>query len=281
MKAILRLMTIVFVLCCSAQGAEVKDMLLKAIPLEGKEYWKARKEIVAKGPEIVAELTKIQKDKTSDWKLQLMAGICGEWIERQADIEAMENKNWESDPDYNPEWNGYRPGPWIGLRKLVIRRYQEEKLWFYCLEAMWKGIEKFPYIWRAEKENWEAACEWAVEDSPFQDSAVRLLEERLNNDLLFKNKKTHRSFLRLVELKSNSSLPVLLKAWKAQGSMHDEYVFKIMSLAGPDDVDMLEEFMKDSNVKYSRSEFMFKEHVKKLKAIRDAKKTEETIEKQQ
>jgi len=272
MKAIMCGIVLACLQSLSAQGGVVKDLLVKAKALDGEAYWKARNEIVEMGTEIVPELAKIQEDKTLDWKLLLMAGICREWIERKVDIQAMETKDWKSDPDYDPKWTGFRPGPWFKLRYLVIKRYQEQRLWFYCLEAMWKGLEKFPHIWKAEKGNWEWACEEAVEDSPMREWAIRILEDRVENDPTFKSKLSEGSFRHLIDLKSTKSLPVLLKAWKAQGNMHDEFVVKIMNLAGPEDADILEEFAKDPNVKFSRSEGMFRENIKNLKAARDAKR---------
>ncbi len=280
MRNVILILVVVAVMTGTVCGEELKDLLTKAVSAEGEEYRTIRNEIIQKGQSIVPELMKIQEDKAVDWKTQLMSGICRERIERADDIEQMEKKDWASDPEFDRQWLRYRPGPWIGMESLVVKRYREKKLWFYCLEAMWKGLDAFPRIWQADKTDWEGACQLAVEESPMRDTAIRLLEDRVDNDPMFKNKLSRGAFIHLIDLKSRRSLPVLLKAWKAQGGLHPEYVAKLSKMLTEDDINTTEEFLKNTdNAIKDNSAASLQKYVDHLKRIRDAKKQKDTPDK--
>ena len=265
MQHILRIGLIMGLAAATLQADDLRDLVGKAAALDGDAYWQARNGIVQRGRGIVNALAAIQDDASAPWKTQLMGGICRERIAQAQAIADLSGTNGLPALVSAPG-----PASWKKLEPEVVRRLGDQHLWFYCLEAMWKGLDDFPRIGDARKSDWEAACERAVEQSPKREWAVRILEDTIENDpTLRKNKAAEAAFIRLLDLQSRRSVPVLLKAWRAHGIVYDPYILKIMNLAGPEHVDVLEAFLRDPAVKYDHSEAACRQRVAELKAARD------------
>ncbi len=265
-------MAVLFAAAAAAQ--DLKEALARAAQSDTTDYITTRDEIVRKGQSVIPGLVAIMADKTTGWKARLVAGICKERIEKAKDIEEMEKRTWLADQEFKPEWKTNPIKSWSNIQPLIVKRYKEQQLWFHCLEAMWKGPDVCPEAMKVDRNRWERACEIAVEDSPMRDWAITVLEGRIEGDItLRKNRSAEEAFLRLLDLESRRSVPLLLKAWRAHGLVYSTYIEKIMKLAGPEHLDALEELIKDPAVQYDNSEADFKNMVRRLRLEKDGRKT--------
>ncbi|MEI6809894.1 MAG: hypothetical protein WCN95_14345 [bacterium] len=246
-----------FLLVClsigkAAYGVTPDELRLKlgdAASECGTNYLHARDAIVAFGSDITPLLKQVLDAKTEPWRFRLMAGICAERIERGQDIAALVNKDWSKDPEYDTQWARCRAGALPLMIPLAVKRYKEARLWFYYVEMVWKETEEHSQAFRRWDPDWRLISRQACAGSPAFDLLVRVLDERIRNDIGFTKFERWGEFNFLVESKTNTALPFLLEIIPqipASDSQREDQYFRILkTMAQPADVPLIEKHFKD------------------------------------
>jgi hypothetical protein len=176
------------------------DDLERLSHLEGEAYREARDALIDRGDIRLDDLKAIHADTDQAWRIRLQAGILIEHMERPGEFRDLVERDWFSDPEFDPEWHLSRAGPGEMATTLISKRLQEAGLWYTYFEQFWKGVEVTnpglrlrPGTWElmilgtvrreAPSEVHELLIAWAVElvsrhphlDAPFAGNADGIL----------------------------------------------------------------------------------------------------------
>lgn len=124
--------------CLGLTRSDVDPLLAKAATAQSNAYIEARDAIVALGTNALPLLFDAAADANADWSLRLVARICYERAVRGNEIEALRNRNWREDPDYDSQWDRRMSGPGGGMTDIVVPKFVEAGLWYFYVEATWK-----------------------------------------------------------------------------------------------------------------------------------------------
>lgn len=249
MKRVLGIM--ILVLCGSvAVGAEASSIhmaLACAATASGTNYIASRNAIVDLGSNSVPQLLHIAASTNEPWQIRAMAGIVAERIQRVNDINAMVERDWQADPEYNTEWNLLRGGPEIPLTGLVLKRYREAGLWHFYLEQVWKDASESSKNVIMREDTWRAGARMACKESPTYDLMLMVVAERVRNDIGFKQYERWGEFNFLLESTTNTALPILLELLPvAPVEQRDLKLLKVVcAIAQPEDAPLIEKHFRD------------------------------------
>jgi hypothetical protein len=210
MKCLTRILLLVTTLPLWAEsGTDLSERLRGAADFTAREYQEERDALVKQGPEILPRLYPLATDPATDWKIQLMARIVYERIQRGKEIEAVLRHDWLSYPPYakpavpairiERDENGNErtisipppPGhviiPMTGASSLMgkdVRKVlQEAGLWYWYVEQVWKKTNEGPPAMAFDSkfmDRWTAWCAEVVKEQPEKIWWARALADRLN-----------------------------------------------------------------------------------------------------
>jgi hypothetical protein len=223
----------------AAPLADLASLAETASVQTGRNYLDARDEIVKLGSQAKPELYRLATDSDADWKLQLMARICYEQIERRQDIEAVRTHDWKSYPPYAkpgssvsrygtddkgkiillevvPPPDGHVEIPMTGasslMSKHVLPVLREAGLWYYYIEQVWKQTGEGPPAMKFDHlfmERWVGWCAAVVKEQPEKIWWARAVGDRLQGDD-FLNWRNRLDFRQLIESGIPEGFPFVL-----------------------------------------------------------------------
>jgi len=243
--------SVILVGCLSTQAETLREQLQVAADASGPKYFACRTNIVAAGTNIAPGLRQIVSATNEPWQIRLMAGICLERIERPRDLQAMIDKDWPADPEYERKWEAYRggPGTFGHFQLLVAKRYKEQRLWNYCIEMIWKMTsEHSRKVWMRE-DFWRHAVRHALQGTTEFELLVPVLAERIKRDVGFSSYETRIEFKYLRDSGTNTALPVVLelmpKVNLTETQKDMEMTKVINTMVQPQDLPLIEKFYAD------------------------------------
>jgi len=234
----------------------IRQQLQQATTATGADYFAARSNLVAFGSNSVPQLWEISANSKESWQVRLLAGIIAERIQRGAEITALTEKQWEDDPEYNKDWERRHSGALLPMTPLAVKRYKEARLWFYYMEIVWKETKEHSQAFRKWEPDWRRISWQACEGSPVFELLVRVLDERIRNDIGLKKVESASECEFLRDSKTNTALPFLLELvplLPGNDSQKESEFYKILkNMAQPADVPSIEKHFKDKGQEIPR-----------------------------
>lgn len=245
------LVTIGLVFCCAQIGfgqtnASLRPLLDQAASATGAEYIVVRNRLVAEGSNAVSELTAISTNNGERWQIRLVAGIVDERIQKGEAINALINRDWTREPEYDVKWERYRSGPVTQLTPLIIKRCKELGLWWHYMEVVWKETGEHSKKVHMREDYWRGAYRGACHNSPLQFFVLEVCKDRIRRDLGFRGMETYDNLGVLTHSKTNTVLPFLLEILPHipvadERDRIDNVLKWTDTLAQPQDVPLIEE----------------------------------------
>jgi hypothetical protein len=226
---------------------DIRKDLAQTAAATGTVYISGRNALVGFGSNAIPQLTTISMDPHETWQVRLMAGIVAERIQRANDIDALVQKNWRDDPEYDKGWDLYHGGPGRGLSSLVLKRYKELTLWWYFVEQVWKETGEHSKKPRMAEDSWRGIARTACKGSPVYNLIIPVVAERIQNDIGFKKYERWGEFKFLMECGTNTILPQVLEIIEKAPLNNRNQAWRTVAsdIAQPEDTPMIDKHFKD------------------------------------
>lgn len=227
----------------------LRGLLENAARATGTNYIAIRSQLVVAGSRAVPELTAISSSTQESWQVCLVAGTVVERIQRTAEIDALINYDWRQDRAYNRDWERSHAGPVLHLAPLVAKRCREKALWWHYMEMLWKETEEHSLKPRMDEDDWRSAYRSACRGSPVYGLMLKVVEDRVRQDIGFSRWETRGDLDYLTNSKTNAVLPFLLEILPRvpvtdERNRIDNVLKWADTLAQPQDVPLIEASFK-------------------------------------
>ncbi len=239
-------------------AASLPDLLKQAATNDGGSYLETRNEVVAMGTNALPELCRLAGDKDEPWNVHLVARICIERIVSSNRIDALRQKEWLKDPEFDKTTRIPINGPVNIIVPLVTKRFKEEGLWYYYVEMNWKNTGEGSLdrrLGNSRSEVWPVYGKIGLDGEPEYFYYVKSAIDRLQVDPELNDKADRRKFEFLKNEKIMEAVPTLIKSSIAYSKSlnplymqrdeadrlrgNAEFVESLLKFAAPSDADTL------------------------------------------